>query len=86
MIALCIVLKSNDCINDLDISNNILSTSGLTQSISNDVMMHLSRSLDGNDSLKQLNLSKLGITDWSTCDSFAAALLKSAGLENLDLG
>ena len=85
MIALWTVLKNNDTLSHFDISNNMSHSSSLTQSVASDVMMHLSRALTGNISLKYLNLSKMGITDWSTCDFFATALESCSGLEHLDL-
>jgi hypothetical protein len=57
----------------------------LTQSIANDVMLHLSGSIAQNQTLKSLTLSKLGITDWCTLDYFAKSLATCAVLENLDL-
>jgi hypothetical protein len=85
MIAIWTVMKSNDTLFDLDISDNMSRTYNLTQSIANDVILHLSGALSQNRSLKSLNLSKLGITDWSTLDYFAKSLTSCALLETLDL-
>jgi hypothetical protein len=85
MIAIWTVLRSNDTLAGIDISNNLSRTYNLTQSIANDVMLHLSGAIAQNQTLKHLNLSKLGITDWCTLDYFAKSLSTCAVLESLDL-
>lgn len=85
IIALWTVIKNNETILDFDISNNFTNSNSLSQSLANDVVMHLSGALKGNTTLKRLNLSKLSITDWSTCDYLAAALPFCVSLEFLDL-
>ena len=85
MIAIWTVLKNNDTLSHLDISNNLSNLNNLTQSVTNDVMLHLSRAISGHRALKYLNLSKMGITDWSTCDFFASALGECKSLEILNL-
>ena len=85
LIALWTVIRNNEYITHFDISNNMPHTSTLTQSLSNDVMIHLSRAITGNATLKHLNLSKSGITDWSTCDLLCHALQTCSELEILDL-
>ncbi|KAJ3090521.1 hypothetical protein HK102_003454 [Quaeritorhiza haematococci] len=45
LIALSTVLQSNDTLEAIDISDNSNHTSSLTQSLANDIMMHISRAL-----------------------------------------
>ncbi|KAH9270898.1 hypothetical protein BASA83_006851 [Batrachochytrium salamandrivorans] len=64
LIGLSTVLQSNNSVVNLDLSNNIPSISSRTQTLMNDVMAHLSKTLQLNYGIKVLNLSKFGITDW----------------------
>ena len=85
LIALWTVVKNNEALTRFDISNNMSNLNSLTQSVINDVMLHLSRAITGHTTLKYLNLSRMNITDWSTCDYFANALGECSALETLDL-
>lgn len=85
LIAIWTVVKSNDVLTHLDISNNMSNLHNLTQSVVNDVMLHLSRSITSQNTLKYLNLSRSGITDWSTTDYIAKGLGQCFSLETLDL-
>jgi hypothetical protein len=85
LIAIWTVVKNNDVLIHLDISNNLSNLNNLTQSVANDVMLHLSRSISAKSCIKSLNLSKMGITDWSTIDCFAKALGECFTLDTLDL-
>jgi Ran GTPase-activating protein (RanGAP) involved in mRNA processing and transport len=85
LIAIWTVVKNNDTLISIDISNNISNLNNLTQSVANDVMLHLSRALSTQTSLKYLNLSRMGITDWCTTDCFANALGTCYTLDTLDL-
>jgi hypothetical protein len=85
MIAIATVLQSNNNILQLDISNNILSTAGLSQSLLNDVMTHWAMAIKVNYGLKILNLSKLGITDHIMVNLLGPAIRENRNLETLNL-
>jgi Ran GTPase-activating protein (RanGAP) involved in mRNA processing and transport len=85
MIAIATVLQSNNNILQLDISNNILSTAGLSQSLLNDVMTHWALAIKVNYGIKILNLSKLGITDYIMVNLLGPAIRENRNLETLNL-
>ncbi|KAJ3212140.1 hypothetical protein HDU67_004010 [Dinochytrium kinnereticum] len=85
LIAIFTVLQNNQTIEFLDISNNESHQSRLTQSLQNDLIMHLSRMLKINRTIKTINLSKFGITDWTMADCLSAAIKANIGIRNLDL-
>ncbi|KAH9255677.1 hypothetical protein BASA81_006283 [Batrachochytrium salamandrivorans] len=85
LIGLSTVLQSNNSVVNLDLSNNIPSISSRTQTLMNDVMAHLSKTLQLNYGIKVLNLSKFGITDWSMCDLLASAIQSNKNIDTLIL-
>jgi hypothetical protein len=86
MIALATVLQSNNVVEILDLSNNLMRTSNLTQSLVSNTMSHFARTLQANYGLKAVYLSKLGITDWIMCDFLAKSIGDNQNLVTLDLG
>nr|KAJ3422039.1 hypothetical protein HK105_001422 [Polyrhizophydium stewartii] len=85
MIAFATVLQTNSSVNVLDISNNLLHTSNLTQTLVNDVMSHFALTMQLNYGIKELNFSKLGITDWNMCDLLANAIKANKNIDTLNL-
>ncbi|KAJ3224687.1 hypothetical protein HK099_008072 [Clydaea vesicula] len=85
IIALSTVLQNNSTMKSITLTDNRSNLSTLTQSLQNDVVMHLSRMLKLNTFLQEIGLAKLGITDWSTIDMLSKALKISNGLRVLDL-
>ena len=85
MIALYTVLQSNNAIEIFDVSNNMLRTSSLSQTLIHDVTTHLGRTLQTNYGLKTMYLGKLGITDWVMCDFLANSIFDNQNLVTLDL-
>ncbi|KAJ3320598.1 hypothetical protein HDV06_005116 [Boothiomyces sp. JEL0866] len=85
LIAITTVLQTNNYIQQLDISNNILSTGSLSQTLLNDVMTHLSIAITNNYGIKNLNISKMGITDYIMCNMLASAFQLNSNIETLNL-
>ena len=85
LIALATSLQSSETIVELDLSNNILNSNNLSQSIMNDVIAHISRMVQLNHSITELSLAKLCITDWSMCDYLSRGIASNKTLQVLDL-
>jgi Ran GTPase-activating protein (RanGAP) involved in mRNA processing and transport len=85
LIALATVLQTNNYLLQLDISNNMMSSANLSQSLVNDVMTHLSMAIKVNYGLKVLNLSKLGIADFVMINMLGPAIQHNKNLETLNL-
>ncbi|KAI8904032.1 hypothetical protein EDD86DRAFT_213758 [Gorgonomyces haynaldii] len=85
LIALGTVLQSNNSVDRLDISNNAVKHSALSQTLVSNVMTHWGRALETNYGLKTLSFAKMGITDWTMCDFLAGTLHNNQNLTTLDL-
>jgi predicted TIM-barrel enzyme len=85
LIAVATVLQSNNYILQLDVSNNRISTSNLTQTLVDDIMTHFGITLTINYGLKVLNISKMGISDFVMVNILAPALRENKTLETLNL-
>lgn len=85
MIALTTVLQSNNDIEVLDISNNLIGSASLSQTCITNVMQHLASTFEDNYGLKNVFLSKLGITDWIITDFLAGAIRLNQNLVTIDL-
>ncbi|TPX58155.1 hypothetical protein SpCBS45565_g08064 [Spizellomyces sp. 'palustris'] len=85
LVALATVLRNNTTLIRLDISNNHDYTTNLTQSLSNDVMMHMTRMLALNYTLREIALAKMGVTDWQVMEYWARALKTNLRIEMVDL-
>lgn len=85
LIAIATVLQTNNNIITVDISNNMIPTTSLTQTLVNDIMTHFATTLQLNYGIKHLNFSKMGVSDWSLCDLLASALKLNQNLETLNL-
>jgi hypothetical protein len=84
-IAIATVLHTNNYLLQLDISNNRLATSNLSQSLVNDVLTHFAITIMSNYGLKIFNLSKLGISDYAMVNILAPAIYQNKSLETLNL-
>ncbi|KAI8848200.1 hypothetical protein BC829DRAFT_394639 [Chytridium lagenaria] len=85
LIALFTVLQNNTTITHLDLSNNESHHSRSSQSLQNDLIMHLARMLKMNRGIKVMGLRKFGVTDWSMTDCLAMAVKVNMGVKELDL-
>jgi Ran GTPase-activating protein (RanGAP) involved in mRNA processing and transport len=80
------VLQSNQFLESLDLSDNLSPRNRLSQSLENDVMMHISKMVRLNDTLIELSLSKMGISDWVMVNLLSSAIGQNTCLRTLDLG
>ncbi|KAJ3411472.1 hypothetical protein HDV05_002161 [Chytridiales sp. JEL 0842] len=85
LIALSTVLQNNQFLEVLDISDNVSPRNRLSQSMENDIMMHISKMIRINDTLNELYLSKMGISDWTMCNLLSSAIRSNTTLKTLDL-
>ena len=85
IIAISTVLQPNNSIQQLDISNNKLSTAYLSHSLVNDIMTHISITVRVNTNIKILNLSKLAINDFVMIHLLGPAIAANKSLETLNL-
>lgn len=85
LIAVASVTGRSTSLLELDISNNNNNTNISTQSNANNVMMHFANAISVNTDLKSLNMSQMGITDWSVVDLLAEAIQINECLTHLDL-
>ncbi|KAJ3330155.1 hypothetical protein HDU76_006307 [Blyttiomyces sp. JEL0837] len=85
LIAFATVLRNNECLEIFDLSNNVSHSNRLTQSLENDIMMHLSTMVKANRGIKILGLAKMGISDWVTVNYLAGAIMGNEGIHELDL-
>ncbi len=85
LIAISTVLQSNSSIQQFDISNNVLSTASLSQSTQTDIMTHLSVAIKINSGIKVLDISKMGINDFTLINLLAPALESNKTIEVLNL-
>ncbi|KAJ3099006.1 Leucine-rich repeat-containing protein 34 [Phlyctochytrium planicorne] len=85
--AIAKALNINETLQVIDLSDNPIGDGGMefAAMLQNDIMMHLSRMLKVNKSIKYLNLAKFGITDWTMTDCIASAIKVNTGLRSLDL-
>ncbi|KAJ1564636.1 Leucine-rich repeat-containing protein 34 [Nowakowskiella sp. JEL0078] len=85
LIALASVLQNNSTIKVLDIGENASGRACLTQTLQNDVMMHIARMCRLNGELKTLGLQRMAVSDWAVVDALADAFHVNKGLEILGL-
>ncbi len=85
LVALASVLSFSTVVRQLDLSDNVNHFNSLTQSLQTDIICHLSKAMQISSSLKELNISKMAITDWNMLDSLAYAIRYCISLEVLDL-
>jgi Ran GTPase-activating protein (RanGAP) involved in mRNA processing and transport len=85
LVALASVLNFSNVIRQLDLSDNVTHFNSLTQSLQTDIVNHLSKAIQISNSLKELNISKMAITDWNMLDCLAYAIRYCMSLEVLDL-
>ncbi|KAI9193398.1 uncharacterized protein BJ171DRAFT_430109 [Polychytrium aggregatum] len=84
-ISLFTVLQNNNTCSFLNISNNLCHSASLTQTVQNDIMIHMSKMLRLNHTISRLGLKKFGITDWAMVDTFANTIMNNSTLVILDL-
>ncbi|KAI8831513.1 hypothetical protein BJ741DRAFT_319425 [Chytriomyces cf. hyalinus JEL632] len=85
LIALSTVLANTHKIRVLDISNNENNFSRLTQSLANDVMLHLSKMMAANRAIDILAFGKMGVSDFMVTEYLARAVLNNRKIARLDL-
>lgn len=85
LIAFATVMQSNTSLANLNISNNMNNSHCLTQSLQNDIMLHMGKMIKLSKPLTNLSLNRLGITDWSMTDFIAPALKLNTMISHLDL-
>jgi hypothetical protein len=85
LIAVAIAMESNMTLTHLDISNNESNTSRLSQTLTNDVIIHIARMMRTTTMLQNLNLSKMGITDWACVNLIAPAIMATKTITSLNL-
>ncbi|KAJ3050490.1 hypothetical protein HK097_008553 [Rhizophlyctis rosea] len=85
LIAFSTVLRNNTSLQTLNIANNATHSSSLSQSLQNDTMMHISRMMCLNYTLRNIELAKMGITDWICVEYLSKAIRTNMRLTSLDL-
>ncbi|KAJ3039897.1 hypothetical protein HDV00_011680 [Rhizophlyctis rosea] len=85
LIAFSTVLRNNTSLQTFNLSDNLSPSSSLTQSLANDVMMHISRMLCLNYTLRNIELAKMGITDWICVEYLTKAIKTNMRLMSVDL-
>jgi Ran GTPase-activating protein (RanGAP) involved in mRNA processing and transport len=84
-ISLATVLQTNNAIQQLDFSNNSLSTASLSHSLLRDTMTHLSTAIRVNTGIRIIVLSKLAINDYVIVHLLGPALKNNRTIESLNL-
>ena len=85
LIAIFTVLGENRSIQQLDISNNVIPSARLSNSLLNDVMTHLSIMIRDNITIKILDISKMCINDDAVANLIAPAIGSNSVIEFLNL-
>ena len=78
-------MQNNDTLVKLDISDNLNHAHSISQSLQNDILQHISRMVQYNTGIRDLNLGKMGITDWAVCDYLVHGIKANKTIEVLDL-
>ncbi|KAJ3413931.1 C-4 sterol methyl oxidase [Chytridiales sp. JEL 0842] len=85
LIALSTVLTVHTSLISIDISNNASNTHRLTASGENDVWFHWGRMMSLNESLREVKMAKMGISDWAVKEFLANGVKVNKSIEVLDL-
>ncbi|KAI9106198.1 hypothetical protein DFS34DRAFT_602539 [Phlyctochytrium arcticum] len=85
LIALSTVLRNNTTLCVLNISNNHPYTTQLSQSLADDVMMHITRMIKLNYTLREVSVSKMGVSDWQVTEYWAQSLKTNLRMTSVDL-
>ncbi|KAI8622230.1 hypothetical protein BC830DRAFT_1090570 [Chytriomyces sp. MP71] len=85
LIAIATVIGNTHKMKQLDISNNENHSSRLTQSLANDVMLHLSKMITANHGIDRLAFGKMGVSDFMMTQYLARAILNNRRISRLDL-